>query len=516
MSKKRISLILIVTLIIIVGGLTITLLDKKPSSVFNQTTPISQNSSVFNQTTPISQNSEVNVTEKILTLPLSDISNQSNELIDQMFDQIIKLEAIKDSDIIYCTKQATIIPSSQTKTISADEKLSQLINLRNATGEDITFLSDVYKMLDGTLVGLAIKHVPLFNRGVGDIPPIFIITPFKGNSLIKEIGGKTISLVHTFRLLADGTLMGVADINEGEWAVFKNDSWIKIDEIGGEKINRGYWRLTNFHCDETKTCWFVDKKSRELLLEGQAPWYFNILPDGTLAGQVEINGKWLPFKGDKLIKTIGGKEVEFTQNIQVLPNGDLAGEMAINGKWFPFKGDELIQTIGGKKLTAAKNITVLENGDLAGEVEINGVWFPFKGDELITTIGGKNIDGKNLDIPYYTNILPNGTMSGIVQLGMWLDNRRPFKNNIIIENIAGQRIINTNDACALPDGTLVTIVKTEEQPFWQVAKGNIFLTNIKGRDVIEPMFVTCNTDGSLEIRARYYTFIITDSNEVVF
>ncbi|MDZ4205749.1 MAG: hypothetical protein U1C12_00825, partial [Patescibacteria group bacterium] len=43
-------------------------------------------------------------------------------------------------------------------------------------------------------------------------------------------------------------------------------------------------------------------------------------PDGTLAGQVHVGGKWLPFKGDTLIETIGGKEIKDAKDIHTQPD----------------------------------------------------------------------------------------------------------------------------------------------------------------------------------------------------
>ena len=55
-------------------------------------------------------------------------------------------------------------------------------------------------------------------------------------------------------------------------------------------------------------------------------------PDGSLAGQVKIAGRWLLFKGDTLITTIAGQKIEDASDIHSQPDGSLAGRVKIAGQ----------------------------------------------------------------------------------------------------------------------------------------------------------------------------------------
>ena len=104
-------------------------------------------------------------------------------------------------------------------------------------------------------------------------------------------------------------------------------------------------------------------------------------PDGELAGRVRLSsGRCVPFKGDTLIKTIGGKEVRGCDNIHTAPDGDLAGRVRLSsGRCVPFTGDTLLETIGGKEVRDCDNIHTAPDSDLAGRVQLAMVAvFPFR------------------------------------------------------------------------------------------------------------------------------------------
>jgi len=96
--------------------------------------------------------------------------------------------------------------------------------------------------------------------------------------------------------------------------------------------------------------------------------------NGTLAGRVEVGGKWYPFRDDTLITMIGGKEVTNAFDIHSQSDGTLAGEVEVDGKWQLFRDDTLITTIGGREFTSAVNIHSRSDGTLAGRVEVGGEW----------------------------------------------------------------------------------------------------------------------------------------------
>ncbi len=70
------------------------------------------------------------------------------------------------------------------------------------------------------------------------------------------------------------------------------------------------------------------------------------LPDNTLGGFIELNGKWVLFKGNTIIDEIGGKKINYEEDynyIDLLPNGDFAGKIGIiNSNAMNFVGNTLI------------------------------------------------------------------------------------------------------------------------------------------------------------------------------
>ncbi|MBO3808734.1 MAG: hypothetical protein FGF50_03995 [Candidatus Brockarchaeota archaeon] len=78
---------------------------------------------------------------------------------------------------------------------------------------------------------------------------------------------------------------------------------------------------------------------------------FSVLPDGTLAGNVEIKeGVWEAFKGESFIKRIRGKEIERACILQVWCDGTLVGVASLKDERdVPFKGDVLFEKFRARK-----------------------------------------------------------------------------------------------------------------------------------------------------------------------
>ena len=180
-------------------------------------------------------------------------------------------------------------------------------------------------------------------------------------------------------------------------------------------------------------------------------------PNGTLAGRVKVNGKYLPFTGDALIETIAGKAIQDTINIHTQPNGTLAGTVKVDGIYLPFTGDTLIETIAGKAIEEAEYIHTQPDGTLAGRVQVNGKFLLFTGNTLIETIADKTIEGAD-----HIHTQPNGTLAGSVYVnGKYL----PFTGDALIETIAGKAIEDAGYIHTLPDGTLAGRVQVNGKRF---------------------------------------------------
>ena len=173
-------------------------------------------------------------------------------------------------------------------------------------------------------------------------------------------------------------------------------------------------------------------------------------PAGELPGRVRLSsGRCVPFKGDTLIETIGGKEVRGCDNIHTAPDGDLAGRVRLSsGRCVPFTGDTLLETIGGKEVRDCDNIHTAPDRDLAGRVQLaDGRCVPFQGDTLLETIGGKDVWGC-CDI----HTTPGGDLAGQVRLSddRWV----PFQGDALVETIGGKEVRDCSSIHTTPDGEL--------------------------------------------------------------
>jgi len=100
-------------------------------------------------------------------------------------------------------------------------------------------------------------------------------------------------------------------------------------------------------------------------------------PSGELQGRVRLaDGRCVPFTGDTLLETIGGKEVWGCCDIHTTPGGDLAGQVRLSDdRWVPFQGDTLLETIGGKEVRDCSSIHTTPDGELRGNVQLaDGQW----------------------------------------------------------------------------------------------------------------------------------------------
>ncbi|MEM3449229.1 MAG: hypothetical protein QXU11_07130 [Thermoproteota archaeon] len=120
--------------------------------------------------------------------------------------------------------------------------------------------------------------------------------PFKGETLIEEIRGKSIIGVnpYTISFTRDGKLVYKARLKDGRCVILKGDT--VIEEIQGRRF----------------------KELSRLLA----------LSDGTVAGVVELeDDRWVPFKGDALLEEIEDRKVMHSYLIYSLPDGTFAGQV---------------------------------------------------------------------------------------------------------------------------------------------------------------------------------------------
>ena len=86
---------------------------------------------------------------------------------------------------------------------------------------------------------------------------------------------------------------------------------------------------------------FIKKLEEETHQKIEDASYIHSQPDGTLAGQVQLeDGRWVPFQGDKLLETIEEKKIKYASNIHSQPDGTLAGQVQLeDGRWVNFFWD---------------------------------------------------------------------------------------------------------------------------------------------------------------------------------
>lgn len=269
-----------------------------------------------------------------------------------------------------------------------------------------------YVQRDGTLVGIATLDD---KRDV----------PFKGNILLDEIQGRKVVDVDSFSFFSspDGAVVGIVKLEDGRHALFRDDAL--IEEISGRKIrNAGYIRL---------------------------------LSDGTIVGRIQVEGtdKWLLFKGNTLIDRIQGmrfKEVRFDVSQDVL-FGTVELE---DGRKVPFKEDALIEEVERGRVIEVLSLQLLPDKKLAACVKLeDGRCLIIKEDGVIDKIQGKRFMSLEL------HPLPDGTLAGAVRLED--DRRVPFKGDALLEEIDGRRVINSYLVYSLPDYTLAGQVETRSE-----------------------------------------------------
>ncbi|MEM2940520.1 MAG: hypothetical protein QW304_03095 [Thermoproteota archaeon] len=235
--------------------------------------------------------------------------------------------------------------------------------------------------------------------------------PLIGETVVEEIGGRRVGHYSHLEPLPDGRVAGTVQIWEAPafWIFFKGDE--VIENIEGKKI--------------------IDTSE-----DG-----FAVLPDGTLVGNIEIEeegkvGVWKAFKDESFIKSIGGKEVESAEILQVWCDGTLVGVAYLkDGREAIFKGDTLIEEIQGKKIIYVEFPLFLPDGILAGLVTLEGGGrMLFKNDVLIDSIQGRKITKPNL-VDY--KLLSDGTIVGTAWVQGY-ERELLFKDDTLIDRIGGK------------------------------------------------------------------------------
>ncbi|MEM3466606.1 MAG: hypothetical protein QXU11_03425 [Thermoproteota archaeon] len=285
--------------------------------------------------------------------------------------------------------------------------------------------------------------------------------PFIGETVIEKIGGRRVGHYSHLEPLPDGRVAGAVQMYGGPapWIFFKGDTI--IERIEGKKI--------------------IDTSEKG----------FVVLPDGTLAGNVEIKvegkvGVWEAFKGESFIKRIGGKEVEYASILQVWCDGTLVGVATLKDERnVPFKGDALIEEIQGMKVMDVDLPLFLPDGILAGVVTLEGGKRAlFKDGILIESIGDKRIVKPELT---RYSFLPDGTLVGTLMIE-GCENRLLFVGDTLIDNIGEKRFRTAWIEAILPGDVLAGDVSLEDGrrvPF----VGDRVMDEVHGMKVLEGSFL---------------------------
>lgn len=337
----------------------------------------------------------------------------------------------------------------------------------------------------------------------------------KGDTIISKIQGMSFTSVNRLFILPDGRLAGDLGFGLNREGEVKKVLPFKgrrlITEIGGRKIEEGcVWHvrkdgtlvgtaflkyrkaLTGMREVPFKGDILLDKIKGEKVLDTDRLSLFT-LPDGTLVGEVRLeDGRCLIFKDNNLIEEMGGKRIAMVGYFYVLSDGTLAGRIRLEGsdKWIIFKGDTLIDRIQGKEFKNNASLQVFGN-ILYGSVEMDdGRKIPFKENTLIEEINGKKII--NVE-PQWVELLPDGRML----CGAILEDGRCviLKGDTVIEEIQGRRFKELSRLLALSDGTVAGVVELEDDR-WVPFKGDALLEEIEDRKVMHSYLIYSLPDGT--------------------
>lgn len=332
--------------------------------------------------------------------------------------------------------------------------------------------------------------------------------PFIGENVIEKIGGRKLGRHSHLEPLPDGRVAGTARMDEGpaSWIFFKGDTI--IESIEGKRI--------------------IDTSENG----------FSVLPDGTLAGNVEIEEDvWEAFKGESFIKRIGGKEIERACILQVWCDGTLVGVASLkDGRDVIFKGDTLLDEIQGKKVMDVDLPLFLPDGILAGVVTLEGgKRVLFKNDVLIESIGERKImKPELLDCKF----LSDGTIVGTawvqgcerellfrddtlidriggkefkaarISFRVFLSNmlageaflsdgrQVPFVADKVIDEAYGMKVLEGEFLFGLPNGNPVFLVKLDDGREL-LLNGDTLIESIRGKKIVGARHVNFLPDGTL-------------------
>jgi hypothetical protein len=232
------------------------------------------------------------------------------------------------------------------------------------------------------------------------------------------------------------------------------------------------------------------------------------LPD-TVAGVVELGesvhtSRYVPFRDEEVLEEIKGLKVAWNSEVEPMPDGSLAYAILADKfpvRWVFIKGDRIIERIEGLEVTELSLFFVLPDGTIAGNLhamppngsEEDEVLNAFKEEHFIRKIGGKEVEQSLIQ-----SVWSDGTLVGTALLK---DERCVlFKGDILLDEVCGEKIINTNIAIMhgfQPDGALVTEVMLKDRSH-AILKNDTLIKSIQGKRImrawLEPLVLS---DGTL-------------------
>ncbi|MBO3832356.1 MAG: hypothetical protein FGF51_03095 [Candidatus Brockarchaeota archaeon] len=304
---------------------------------------------------------------------------------------------------------------------------------------------------------------------------------FKGDAIIENIEGKEIlnTSEDGFAVLPDGTLTGNIEIACGQaWEAFKGESFIK--RIRGKEIERA--------CILQAWC------------------------DGTLVGVASLKDERdVPFKGDVLLDEIQGEKVVYVDLPLFLPDGILAGVVTLKGgKRALFKDDVLIESIGGKRIIAKPELLsyeLLSDGTIVGTARVEGCErkLLFRDDTLIDRIGGKEFKAVHVSHSVFLGNMLESALASLVGVASLKDERDvPFKGDVLLDEIQGEKVVYVDLPLFLPDGILAGVV-TLKGGKRALFKDDVLIESIGGKRIIakpELLSYELLSDGTIVGTAR--------------
>jgi len=208
-------------------------------------------------------------------------------------------------------------------------------------GRQIEKVESVFLDGEGNLCGLA--------RFVGLGERVFrgnkIIEKFKYNGLFQF--GKKYERAFGIHIRPDGQMSGIVDI-KGKYHLFIGDNLER--ELSFEL------QILDFSDVHTRFLPFDERLGKKQQIQ--------------VFGRFKTLRGWYPFEGSGIKKVFGKDEISSCLSVCSLPDGTMAGIVDMGGTTVPFIGGSLIKQIGGKKIFGTDRVIALPDGTIAGSIKL--------------------------------------------------------------------------------------------------------------------------------------------------